>query len=331
LALGEKLDLKRKEPCDDITFEKFAWRWYDQYVKTNNKPSEQYAKENILRSNLIPFFGPMRINEITAERIQQFAAKQKVTKISPKTINNRLTVLGKCLKCANEWLEIPLPRIKLLKAQPPRTDYLTPEDCKLLLDHADGQLRTMLILALRSGMRQGEIRGLQWTSIDWQNRIITVRHSWDDTSHSLGSPKNNRERHIPLDQELFKLLGSIKQKTGFVFLSPYRKPYTRNRFIDDLAKICKKAGIRKIGWHALRHTFATQLVMRGAPLTAVKELLGHSSITTTMRYAHTAPSTLRAAIDLLNPRTVLSADFGHQMGTQWQQVICSDIFKIDRP
>src|SRR5215471_3892528 len=154
LALGEKLYLKRKEPCDDITFEKFAWRWYDQYVKTNNKPSEQYAKENILRSNLIPFFGPMRINEITAERIQQFAAKQKVTKISPKTINNRLTVLGKCLKCANEWLEIPLPRIKLLKAQPPRTDYLTPEDCKLLLDHADGQLRTMLILALRSGMRQ---------------------------------------------------------------------------------------------------------------------------------------------------------------------------------
>ena len=65
------------------------------------------------------------------------------------------------------------------------------------------------------------------------------------------------------------------------------------------------------------HTFASHLVMRGVPMTAVQMLMGHSVITTTMKYAHLAPSTLRSAIDMLNPRTMAGVDFGQPVGNHW--------------
>lgn len=99
-----------------------------------------------------------------------------------------------------------------------------------------------------------------------------------------------------------------------MFIGPYEKPYTGHRILDELAEVCSKAGIRKIGWHALRHTFATQLTTKTVPLTAVQSLLGHSSIATTMRYTHVSSEALRAAIAVLNPKTALGADFGQPVG-----------------
>jgi integrase len=331
LARGEPIDSDDKPTNGAMSFKDFSWQWFEQYVKVNNKPSEQYGKEKILRSSLVPFFGAMPLDQITSERIERYKTDQMAKGVSRKTINNRLTVLGKCLNCANEWHGAPVPRIRLLKCDPPKTDYLTPVECEMLLEHAGGEMRTMILLALRTGMRQGEIRGLQWSSIDWQTRIITVRHSWYDTKQVLVSPKSNRERHIPFNAEIYRLLEQSKKKSGFVFLSPYGEPFTCHRFNYDLEKICNKAGIRKIGWHVLRHTFATELAMKGTPLHLVQALLGHSTISTTMRYSHVAPSALRAAIDLLDPKTVLSPDFGQPAGSQWQQAIRSEIFKSDRP
>jgi integrase len=333
LARGETLDLKDSADDDGITFEKFASRWFDQYVKANNKPSEQYAKEKILRSSLAPFFGAMRLDEVTTERVEQYKAQQVAMGVSNKTINNRLTVLSKCLNCASDWHGVPVPKIKLLKCQTPRTDYLTTGECEMLLDHANGELRTMILLALRTGMRQGEIRGLQWPSIDWESRIVTVRHSLYDAKvalRTLTSPKSNRERHIPLDADVYQLLLQNRKRSGFVFLSPYGEPFTCHRLIDELAKVCRKAKMRKIGWHVLRHTFATSLAMRGVPLPSVQALLGHSTISTTMRYAHVAPSTLRTAIDMLRPKTGVNADFGQPAGNQWQDAVRSARVKIDR-
>jgi integrase len=330
LARGESLDPKEKAGCEELTFEQFAWRWFDQYVKVNNKISEQYSKEKILSSSLIPFFGEMPLHEIRTECVEKYKAQQVGTGVSNKTINNRLAVLGKCLNCASEWHGVPVPKIRLLKCPPSKTDYLTPGECDLLLEHSDGELRAMIFLALRTGMRQGEIRGLQWESIDWQNRSIAVRHSWYDYKKALVSPKSNRERHIPIGIEAYEMLYLNRKKSGFVFISPHKEPFTCHRILNDLAKVCEKAGMRKIGWHVLRHTFATHLAMRGVPLTTVQVLLGHSTISTTMRYAHVAPSTLRAAIDMLSPKTAANANFGQPVGNQWHSAVQSELVKIDR-
>ena len=317
LARGEMVeDISASQPDKNISFEDFAWQWFDLYVVSNNKCSEQYGKQKILRSSLIPFFGKMRLWLITTEHVERFKAYLKKKGVSNKTINNRLTVLSKCMRCAHEWHGSPMPFIKLLRCPPAETDYLTPTDCEVLLQRAVGQLQEMLFLALRSGMRQGEIRGLQWSSIDWQMRSIAVRHAQYDRNRSLVSPKNNRERHIPLDVDVYALLYRRKKDAGYVFINPvWNAPYTSHRILEDLQNLCKQVGIRKIGWHTLRHTFATQLTLRGTPITIVKELLGHSSITTTMRYSHVASSALRSAIDSLNPRAQIP-DFGQPVGNQ---------------
>ena len=119
-----------------------------------------------------------------------------------------------------------------------------------------------------------------------------------------------------MDIDVYEMLFRRKKETGYVFLSPDNGPYDSQRLLRQLHRVREIAGLRTFGWHMLRHTFATQLTAKGAPISAVQALLGHSTIVMTMRYAHVAPSTLRTAIDLLNPRTAANADFGHPMGTQ---------------
>jgi integrase len=169
-------------------------------------------------------------------------------------------------------------------------------------------------------MRQGELKGLQWSSIDWENRIVAVRHSRCDYQKMLGSTKSNRERHIPLDVDVYEMLHKRKRDTGYVFVDTDKAVFDNKRLNRRLAKLCKKAGLRKITWHVLRHTFASQLAMRGVPMPTVQVLLGHANLTTTMRYTHVAPSTLRTAIDMLNPKTMLQAELGQPVVNPWLEI-----------
>lgn len=321
LARGESIDALPHDPQQDQAFREFAWKWFQDYVMTNNKFSEQRAKRGVLINALIPFFGDMLLNVITSHQLEQFKAQQMKAGVSNKTLRNRLTVMRKCLSSAYEWGELtnPPPKVKWPKCAPARTDYLSPEECELILSHADGVVHEMILMTLRTGMRQGEIKGLQWSSIDWQSRGIVVRHSYCDVRKILDTPKSNRERYIPLDVDLYEMLYKRKQSTGYVFLDG-NQAFNSPRLNLRLAKVCEAAGIRKITWHALRHTFASHLAMRGAPLNVVQTLLGHVSIATTMRYAHVAPSALRSAIEMLNPKTAVHSDFGQPAVNQWARL-----------
>jgi integrase len=318
LARGEDI-LGKRERVAVQTFAEFSTTWFEEYVLPNNKPGEQHCKKYAFSASLIPFFGSMPIALIGARDIERYKASLIRSGVSRKTVNNRLTMLRKCLHTAFEWLSLPgtPPKIVWLKCPPPRTDYLTPDECELLLRHSDGVIREMILAALRTGMRQGELKGLQWSSIDWLNESIAVRHSFSDYTKSLDSPKNNRVRHIPMDVDVLEVLDARKRDNGFVFLDELGRPFDHYRLSDALAKVCRRAGLRKIGWHPLRHTFASHLAMNGIPLNAVQALLGHASIATTMRYAHVAPSTLRAAIKLVNPRTAEAASRGQPVGNKW--------------
>jgi integrase len=320
-ARGEPIDDQQRQPKDQ-TFAQFAPKWCEDYVKPNNKYSEQLAKKYVLSSSLIPFFGSMLIGQIRAHDIERYKAHQVRQGFTNKTIMNRLTVLNKCLGTAYEWLELDgaPPKIKWPRWQSPEIDYLSPDECEVLLAHAEGVIQEMVLMGLRTGMRQAEMRGLQWSSIDWITRSVAVRHARDDYRKLLVSPKNNRTRHIPLDVDVYAMLYERRRDVGYVFLPVDGRPFTNDRLSAAMRRLCRKADLRKIGWHTLRHTFASHLAMRGVPLPAIKELMGHASITTTMRYAHVAPSTLRAAIEMLNPKTMINADFGQPVVNQWQQM-----------
>jgi integrase len=323
LARGESIDKAQDEEQQrEQTFEEFAWKWFEEYVVSNNKISEQRTKKNILAGSLVPFFGNFRVAAITSRHIEQYKARMAKGGVTNKTIKNRLTVFNKCLCTAYDWLQIKgaPPKITWPKCTSYRTDYLSPDECTLLLSHAEGLIREMLLTAIRTGMRQSELKGLQCSSIDWQQRIVGVRHTHSEFTKTLGPRKNNRERHMPLDVDLYEMLYQRKESIGcYVFLTKDGRPFTHSRMSKQLTTACRKAGLRRITWHTLRHTFGSLLIMRGVPVPAVSELMGHSNIGTTMRYIHLAPSTLRKAIDMLNPKTMINVEFGQPVVNHWIQ------------
>lgn len=323
LARGETLASPQQEKSQkerEQKFKDFAWKWFNTYVKPNNKPSEISRKKYTLLSNLIPNFGETQINKITTLQIEEYKADKIRKGLKPKSINNHLTVLSACLRAAEDWFDLPrIPKIKKLKIPPLQFDFLSFEEADLLLSHLEDIWREIVFTALKTGLRVGELRGLDWSDINWNNKTLTVKHSWCDYKNGLVAPKSNKTRQIPLVTELYLALSQRKQVNGFVFLNRKGHVFSDNELNRVIAYACKKAGLRTITCHTLRHTYASHLVMRGAPLKAIQELLGHANIQTTMRYAHLSPSSLREAVNLLETNNVRPQIVGQQMGNGIQQ------------
>src|SRR5690606_33582167 len=117
------------------------------------------------------------------------------------------------------------------------------------------------------------------------NRILTVRRAL--VRRRLGPPKSNKIRYVPLSEDVREALRAWPHTEGFVFGQDRgAKHADQDAMARVLKQACAAAGLREIGWHALRHTFASHLVATGAHLKVVQELLGHSDIRVTMRYSH---------------------------------------------
>ncbi len=296
LARGEPLKAKQ------MTLQEFSIDWYKTYVIPNNKPSEQRNKRVALNNHLLPHLGKMPLANIGIADIERFKQAKVQAGIRAKTINNWLSILSRCLESAIEWELIDhKPRIKLLKVQPQSFDFLSLEESTRLINSCEESMwKQMIVVALRTGMRLGELFGLEWSAVDFERKMITIRQSI--VRGHIGSPKSNKIRYLPLTEEVCKTLYESRKPSGFVFHRADGTPLTHHIAERALHRATLKAGLRHIGWHTLRHTFASDLVSEGVPMRAIQELLGHSTITMTMRYAHLAPSSLRDATDILERR-----------------------------
>jgi integrase len=289
----------RQAGSDEETFSVFSARWFGTYVMANNKSSEQRSKAFILRLHLEPWFGRMKLSRIKTADIEAFKASKRQQGLSAKSINNYLAVLGKCLRTAIDWDVLQaMPRVRLLRTALPSYDFLTSVESRLLLQDVDEPMWNLMVrVALRTGMRRGELCALDWSDIDLEHGFINVHRRL--YRGVIDVPKSNRGRHIPLSADLATHLAQVGHKSGLVFTSVHGRPLSNGTLARGIERICRRTGLRHIGWHALRHTFASQLASEGVPLPAVQQLMGHSSITMTMRYAHLAPSALRGAVDVL--------------------------------
>jgi integrase len=192
-----------------------------------------------------------------------------------------------------------VPEIIWLKAPKPEFDFLSFEEAERLLVAADPQWYTMILIALRTGLRQGELIGLRWEDVDLVAGRLLVRQSI--VRGNVGTPKSGKPREIPLSEQARTALKRYRHLKGeLVFSDQDGNPLNKGECKWPLWRTCKKAGLRRIGWHVLRHTFASHLTMRGVPLKAVQELLGHATIEMTMRYAHLSPSVRRDAVQALD-------------------------------
>ena len=299
LAKGEAITCKTKTQC--ATFRDFATGWLETYARTNNKPSEYVRKGSVLRLGLVPFFGNMRLEEITEAKVEQYKAARSRDGLTPKSVNNHLTVLSSCLKTAAEWGDMEggkVPRIRQLKAMLPSFAYLTFEESERLLSAIDDRTYYgMILAALRTGMRMGELLALDWADVNLERGLITVRRAL--SAGILTDTKSHRERHIPINPDLLDWFLAEPKRYGLVFHNPDGGTVIYGRAKRSLMRYSKAVGVQFVGWHGLRHSFASQLTMKSAPARAVQVFLGHSDLRTTMRYSHLAPSAMADTINLL--------------------------------
>ncbi len=199
-----------------------------------------------------------------------------------------------------------VPQVKWLKTPKPEFDFLDFKEADRLLAAADEEWRPMLMTALKAGMRVGELLALRWEDIDLEAGRIVVRRAV--ARGIVGTPKNGLSRELPLSEDLRRALKAHRHLRGeLVFCDQDGKQLTRGEAKWPLWRACKRAGLRRICWLVLRHTFACHLVMRRAPLKAVQELLGHATIEMTMRYAHLSPDMRRDVVRLLDGNGHLTA------------------------
>jgi len=316
LARGEPIDGVQEDKKKIILFRNFAEEWFERYVKINNKLSEIRGKRSILDVYLIPFFGKLNLDKITSYEIEKFKAERQKQGLSNKYINNQLCVLSKSLSTAEEWgLLEKRPKIKHLKVAPQKFDFLSIEESKNLLAQADdGFLRDMILFDLHTGLRFGELIALTYSDVNFEKNVLTVSKSV--SRGYLGSPKNNKLRYIPLSNELIQMLERKKlgkDKDDLIFPNAVGKFLIQERCRNWLHQLCKKTGLRQIGWHTLRHTFASHLAGNGISMRTIQELMGHSDTNTTLRYAHLSPLVLREAIRTLEKP--IKINIWHNSGT----------------
>ena len=300
VAIHGKIQVEKKTEALPSLSDFFP-RWMNGYVMANNRKKEQELQRSVFERHLLPFFGGKRLNVISSEDIERYKGLKLSEGLAPKSINNHLVVLHKAFSSAVEWKILQeIPKMRHLKLPEPPFRYLTEQEAKTLIDGLKGLLHEMVLTALRTGMRYSELTALMWEDVDWENKLITVRRS--QVEGVIGSTKNNRIRRIPMTDDVINLFIQKRQKSGLVFEeNDHHVVYEVSR--RRLRGSCENLGITIITWHDLRHTFASHLVAKGAPLPAVQKLLGHSDIKMTMRYAHLGPSQLQDAVDLLYPVT----------------------------
>lgn len=297
LALGT---FEREAPVDtDATTLSGYKETYLADARVRLKPQTINQIEKTFRNWLVPTLGPTPLAEIDTSAVAALTRELHGRDLSAKSINNALSVLRATLAHAVEHRALAtLPAIKWQRVAPTAIDFFTFEEAAKLAEYAP----PFVVVAMRTGMRIGELLELKWSDVSLPRKQVTVSRSvwWEKGGvKHVGAPKNNKARVIPLTSDAVAVLEALPRRTGYVFADEAGSPLTPSACKWPLWSAQDAAGVRRSGPHVLRHTFASHLVMRSVGLPAVQQLMGHATIQMTMRYAHLAPDHLRSAIAAL--------------------------------
>jgi integrase len=254
-----------------------------------------------LTYHILPELGSSLVKDLTRERIRRFLTESRDTGRAAGSVRASLATLRACLSYAVERELIPTnPASKqgkhCRKPGTPKAEIqpLSEAESTALLDKA-GALRTLLLVALRTGLRQGELLGLRWADVDLTARTLTVRHSL--TNGKLTAPKSGKTRQIDLAASVVEALSTIENQSPERYVFPRRSVSGVNSPMDagnlraHFKRLIKRAGLRRsIRFHDLRHTTASRLLKQRADLHYVSKMLGHSQTSITLDvYSHFIP------------------------------------------
>lgn len=288
-----------KEGKDPIPKKRIANHTFQElaghYVVWGERQKAFRRKKGIINLLLNDFrYTPLRL--FNTRLLEEYQTKVLSDGKAPATANRHLATLKHMFTKAVEWEMVEeealkkVRRVKLFPENNRRLRYLSKEDSHALINSCSPHLRPIVITALNTGMRKEEILSLEW------ERHIDLKHGFI----LLDVTKNGERREIPINQTLRDTLqGLVRGITSpYVFIDGEGK-----RFKDvkrSFYSACRRVGIKDFRFHDLRHSFASQLVMAGVDITTIKELLGHKTLTMTLRYAHLAPSHKVKAVEMLD-------------------------------
>jgi integrase len=311
------------EKPEDPTFSKFCERFLK--AKKRELATSTYSDyEQIIENHLKPFFGKKHLSKITPSLIhsliEHLEGKRRKAKgkargdqgkpLAPATIGKIYRYLKTILRYALTLQLIekdPTIGIKAPRIEKKEMDYLTKDEVGALLDAAEGDIKDLLSLAIFSGLRQGEILALRWKDIDFNTVIIKVVRSYKP-SHGFGEPKTPASRRsVRMTTKLSEIMKiRLERSKSFpedlVFPNHDGNPQDRANLVTrGFEPALEKAGLRRIRFHDLRHTYASLCISVGMDPKALQGAMGHSSITVTMdTYAHLFPGSYDTALAKLD-------------------------------
>jgi integrase len=275
------------------TFDELMKRYLREHAAKKSEPRhyQGYAK------SLTAFFGGRTLGEITPKLIADYKALRYAVGLKPASINRELASLKKAFNLAvREWewcRENPVSKVSMERENNQRDRWLSVEEEARLLQGCAPWLHDLVMFALHTGMRMGEILELTWRGVDFSRRTVMVVRS-----------KNGERRTIPVNETVLSVLRQKSKvrsvKTDLVFCSHVFTSMESGHLRRSFRLALGKAGIDDFHFHDLRHTFATRLVQAGVDIYKVQRLLGHKSPVMTQRYAHHYPESLRDGVEILD-------------------------------
>jgi integrase len=305
LALGEYLD-----------------RWLSDSVYGTVRESTFSRDKYLVTNHIKPSIGRVKLKSVNAPQVQSLYRERLDSGLSPSTVQKIHHVLHKALAQAVKWNLIPRNPSDSVKAPTPTPKEMRPlsaSEANKLLEAARGdRLEALYVLAIHTGMRQGELLGLKWADVDLENAVVRVRRTLtrNGTRYVLGEPKTKKSRRtVRLTQKAVEALrshrvsqaqeklriGSLYQDQDLVFAGRngglINPSNLRQRSFKPLLK---RAGLPQITFHDLRHTYASLLFQKNVHPKIVSDTLGHASVAITLdTYSHMLPGMGGEAADAM--------------------------------
>ncbi len=303
------------------TFADAAAEWL-RYIEHDRvrKPSTVAGYKAIVRSQLLPAFGELPLEAITTPTIEGWVARGGGSASSRR---KALVLLHGIFRRARKVWGLPSNPVAEVEKPPVGRsggiEVFSPEEVWALVRAAESEQDAAIFLtAAFTGLRRGELLALRWRVVDFAASVIRVRASY--TEGQLTTPKSGKVRSVPMAPDVAAALAKLGQRRDFVSDEDLVFVGVRGSYLDGSAlrrrydAAIKRAGLRRLRFHDLRHTFGTRMITN-ADIRRVQEWMGHASIQTTMQYLHYAPRDKDAELVAEAFRVVTPWDAARTAGT----------------